>query len=213
LAGCAPGELRCEIVPLERVYELAFELASQIRRSAFEPDLVVAIARGGFVPSRLVCDFLGVQVLTSVSIRHYGAGARAKGTARVQHPLTADVRGLRVLVVDDVNDSGETLAAARVHIERSGPRELRCAVLHEKTSTCAAADFRGEIVERWHWLVYQWALVEDAIGFLERLRPPAASAEDAMARLDAEFGLSLTQAQWQKVRACMPPSALRAGSG
>jgi hypoxanthine phosphoribosyltransferase len=191
--------MRCELISLERVYGLAVGLAREIRGAGFVPDLVVAVARGGFVPARLLCDFLGVPALASFAIRHYAAGARSEGSARLRHPLAADVRGLRVLVVDDVNDSGETLVAARAHLASRAPAEARFAVIHEKGGTRARADFRAEAVEAGPWLVYQWALVEDVNGFLERLAPRPATSREARARLAAEYGLELTDAQWRTV--------------
>jgi hypoxanthine phosphoribosyltransferase len=191
--------MRCEIVPLERVYGLAVELAREIRRAGFAPELVVAIARGGFVPARLLCDFLGVPVLASFAIRHYAAGARSEGSAQLRHPLAADVRGQRVLVVDDVNDSGETLAAAPEHLASREPAEARFAVIHEKGGTRARADFRAEAVEAGPWLVYQWALVEDVNGFLDDMAPRPATAREARERLAAEYGLELSDAQWRTV--------------
>ena len=199
----ADGGMRCEIVSLERVYELAYALALGIRGAGFAPDLVVAIARGGFVPARLLCDFLRIPTLASLWIRHYGAGAKAEGHARLRHPLAADVRGLRVLVVDDVNDSGETLIAAREHLASLEPADARFAGLHEKSSARANADFHAEAVEAQRWLLYQWALVEDVIGFVDRMAPRPTTAHEARDRLVAEFGLRLTDAQWQKAHDLM----------
>lgn len=195
------SQLRCEIVSLDTVYELAFALADQVRGVGFAPDLVVAIARGGFVPARLLCDFLGVHELASQGIRHYAAGARREARARLVHPLAVDVRGRRVLVVDDVNDSGGTLAVARAHLESLGPQEVRFAVLHEKAGSAERADFRVRTVERWHWLIYQWAVLEDCLGFVSRMDPRPATADEVRKRLDAEFGASLSDALWEKVRA------------
>jgi hypoxanthine phosphoribosyltransferase len=197
--------MRCRLVELDEVYELSFELARRVQRARFEPEIIVAIARGGFVPARLLCDFLGVHALASQRIRHYGAGARRQERARIEHPLAAEVGGRRVLVVDDVNDTGETLALARAHLASLGPSDVRVAVLHEKTSSRELADFRARSIEQWHWLLYQWAIVEDSLGFVSRMSPLPATPDEARERLDAEFGLSLPDAHWQKVRVLLEP--------
>jgi hypoxanthine phosphoribosyltransferase len=196
--------LRCELVTLDEVYELAFEVAGRVRDARFEPDVVVAVARGGFVPARLLCDFLGVHASASLRIRHYAGGAQREEQAHLAHPLgpelAAEVGGRRVLLVDDVNDSGETLALARAELASLDPAELKLAVLHEKSTTRERADFRARSVEHWHWILYQWALVEDCVGFAARMEPPAASAGEVRERLDEELGLALSDALWEKVR-------------
>ena len=136
----------CELVSSESVYALAYTLASEIRASGFRPDLVVAISRGGFTPARVLCDALGIFNLTSIRILHYKRAATKNGAATVKYPLCIPVNGLRLLVVDDVNDSGDTLREARKHLETLGPKELRTAVLQEKAGSTVCADYVAESV-------------------------------------------------------------------
>ncbi|MFO7581136.1 phosphoribosyltransferase, partial [Guyparkeria sp.] len=103
-------------VSTEEVVAACDQLCRTIRGAGFVPDVVVAIARGGFMPARFVCDFLGVSRLLSIKVQHYGAGAHMQQRAKVTSPLGSAINGERVLVVDDVNDSGETLQAARPYL-------------------------------------------------------------------------------------------------
>ena len=48
---------RCEIIGLDKVYKLAKSLSENILDAGYQPDVIIAIARGGFVPARLACDF------------------------------------------------------------------------------------------------------------------------------------------------------------
>jgi hypoxanthine phosphoribosyltransferase len=184
---------------LEEVYELAWDLAGAIRGAGFEPDVVLAVARGGFVPARLVCDFLRLDRLGSLQLRHYAAGARGQEQVELLSPPNVDVEGLRVLVVDDVNDSGETVAAARRILQQASPSELRIAVLHEKERSREAADFVARRPESGQWIVYQWAWVEDTLGFLDRLDPPPTDPEEARERLEREYGLVLGPESWRRI--------------
>ena len=59
-------KLSCELVSLRTLYEFCYHLALKIRDSGYRPDIVVAIARGGFVPARFVCDFLGLSRLARI---------------------------------------------------------------------------------------------------------------------------------------------------
>ena len=127
-----PERFACEIVSLDDVYSLSWVLAQTIRASGFEPDLVVAVARGGFIPARLLCDFLGLHDLASLQVRHYTAGAHKERSARIVAPLSRDVAGRRVLVVDDVNDTGDTLVEVRRVLAEASAADVRTAVLDEK---------------------------------------------------------------------------------
>lgn len=198
---CAPmaDRFTCEFVSLDRVYSLAWEVARAIRVSGFEPELVVAVARGGFIPARLLCDFLGLHDLASLQVRHYSAGAHKKAEARVVAPLNRDVSGLRVLVVDDVNDTGETLVEVQRLLAEAGARDVRTAVLDEKETSKVRVDFCARRIERWHWILYEWALLEDVTGFLDGMENPPSSVDEARAVFKRDYGLELEPADWQRI--------------
>ncbi|MFO7582626.1 phosphoribosyltransferase, partial [Guyparkeria sp.] len=146
-----------------------------------------------------VCDFLGVSRLLSIKVQHYGAGAHMQQRAKVTSPLGSAINGERVLVVDDVNDSGETLQAARPYLEEQEPAAIRTAVLHEKTNTACRADFAVHAIDEWRWILYPWALVEDAGQFLLDMEPAPATREEAASRLAADHGLRLDEAELDRV--------------
>jgi hypoxanthine phosphoribosyltransferase len=191
--------LRCQLVSIETVYELAYDLARRVREDHFIPDLVVAISRGGFTPARVLCDVLGIFNLTSIRVVHYRMAATKEQTAHVEYPLCIPVAGLRVLVVDDVNDSGDTLQVACGHLESLGSTEVRTAVLHEKTSSPIRADYVAAAVTEWRWLIYPWAVVEDVGGFLRQMSPPPVDVAEAADRLAADYDLKVPEQQLQRL--------------
>jgi hypothetical protein len=184
-------KLRCELVSNEAVYDLAWNLAERVRASGFAPDLVVAVSRGGFTPARVLCDVLGLFNLTSIRVVHYRGPADKEPVATVRYPLCIPVEGQRLLVVDDVNDTGDTLRAARGHLESLGPREVRTAVLHEKLGSPVRADYAAGTIDAWRWLIYPWAVVEDVGGFLRQMEPPPTDAAEATQRLRQDYGLEI----------------------
>lgn len=195
----APGVMQVQLVTLEEVVEACDRLARAIRASGFRPDLVVAIARGGFVPARFLCDFLQIGSLASIRVLHYRAGAQQDEQARITIPLTVDVSGAHVLLVDDVNDSGKTLAAASSHLAGFSPAAVRTAVMHEKTSTVQAADFRVITVREWRWILYPWAVVEDVGQFIRNMQPTPQSADEIRERLDLQYGFVPSPSQLDRV--------------
>ena len=192
-------KLRCELVSEDSVYDLAYALADRVRASGFVPDLVVAISRGGFTPARVLCDVLGIFNLTSIRVVHYRKAATKEQAAYIQYPLCIPIAGQRVLVVDDVNDSGDTLQVARAHLASMGPAEVRTAVLHEKTSSPIRADFTAATITEWRWLIYPWAVVEDVGGFLRDMDPRPDTPAAAEQRLRDAYGLQVPLPQLQRL--------------
>ncbi len=186
-------------ITVEEVVVGADRLARMVRSSGYRPDTVIAVARGGFMPARFVCDFLGVSRLMSVKVQHYAAGAHAGTQARVTVPLGGPIEDEHVLVVDDVNDSGKTLQALRPYLDDLHPASVRTAVLHEKQVTECPADFVAESIEQWRWMLYPWAVVEDVGQFLRDMQPVPANREEALSRLYAEHGLELDNAELDRV--------------
>jgi len=194
-----PGTMQVQLVGLEEVVDACDQLARAVLASGFQPDIVVAIARGGFVPARFLCDFLHVGKLTSIRVQHYQAGAQKEGQARITIPLSIDIEGANVLLVDDVNDSGKTLAAAAPHLKSFSPAAVRTAVLHEKTSTVQPADFRAIVIRQWRWILYPWAVVEDVGQFVRDMRPTPQNMGEIRKRLDDQYGLAPSPAQLDRV--------------
>lgn len=194
-----PTVMKVQLLSPDEVVDACDVVAKRILASRFRPEIIVAVARGGFMPARFLCDFLDLGTLCSIRVQHYAAGASKGKEARVTIPLATDIRGARVLVVDDVNDSGDTLRAARSYLEPLGPAKLRTAVLHEKLVTTCPADFSAGEVRKWRWILYPWAMVEDIAQFVREMVPAPRDAEETLRRLHACYGLELTPRQLTRV--------------
>lgn len=186
------------------MHELSLRLAERMEAMVTTPDIVVAIARGGFPPARFVCDRLDIHDLACIQVSHYLQAASPEETARIQHPLCAEVEGRRVLIVDDVNDTGETLRVARDYLSQLRPTQLHTAVLHEKTRSPVRADFTGATLSEWRWLIYPWAVFEDVGGFLRAMSPEAGNPDEAATRLKQDYDLDvpseLLRRIWDRVQ-------------
>jgi len=165
----SPESFPCDLVTWNEFYDLAKYLSRLIKSSGWRPDLVVAIGRGGYVPARVVCDFLVHDLLTSMKVEHWGIAAQKKDEAMVRFPLATGVSGQKVLIVDDVTDTGDTLTTAVGYVESLGPKETRTAVLQHKTCSEFEPDYYAEKITEWRWIIYPWAVHEDLVGFTERV--------------------------------------------
>jgi hypoxanthine phosphoribosyltransferase len=189
MAGTAVTSRRCEVVTWNRFYALARLLAHRIHDSGYRPEMIVAIGRGGWMPARILSDFLGQMDLTSFKIEHY-RGAQKQAEARVRYPLAADVGARRVLLVDDVSDSGDTFAVALEHLHsRGAAAEVRTAVLHHKTVCPYVPDYYASKIVKWRWIIYPWAVAEDLEGFVRAMKPVPVDADEIARRLAADHGV------------------------
>jgi len=150
-------------------YTLSKILARKIRDSGYVPDLIIAIGRGGYVPGRIVSDFLLFDDLTTFKIEHYKRAANIQETAKVKYPLSVDIHGKKVLVVDDVTDTGDTLKLAVEYLETMEPLEMRTAVLQHKICSGFIPDYYARKIIKWRWIIYPWAAYEDLAGFAEKI--------------------------------------------
>lgn len=143
---------KVRVLGWRKVSRLVFKLWAKVRRGGFRPDLVVAILRGGCLVGLLMADLYGVN-LETLRVEHY-RGLGVKGRLRLTHPLRAKVKGRKILLVDDVADSGETLKLAFKHLRRQGASEVRTGTLHMKPWTAFPPDCYAEKTEA--WVVYPW---------------------------------------------------------
>lgn len=163
-----PESFSVELVPWKEAVGLSKELAACIR-SNYRPDLVIAIGRGGYVPARVVCDSLLISTLTSIKVEHWGEAATCYGEAHIRYPLSVDVEGQDILVIDDVTDTGKTLFATMAYLQSLRPGRIKTGVLHHKKTSTFIPDFYAKVIPDWHWVVYPWALHEDLTGFVEKV--------------------------------------------
>jgi len=184
--------MRCELVSWEQFRILARQLALLVQSSGFKPDMIVAIGRGGHMPARVLSDYLDIYNLSGFKIEHYRR-AQKQAQARVRYPLSANVEGLKLLLVDDVSDAGDTFEVAVSHLhERGPPAEIRTAVLHHKTVSSFVPDFYAAELTEWRWLIYPWAILEDVSGFIREPGLVDASPERMQAEIEAGYGVQIS---------------------
>ncbi len=148
-----PRELR---ISWNRLQKLAAQLARTIKASGFKPDYVVGIAMGGLIPLALVAEKLKVKNVATVSARSYDEKTKKRGKIAISHVPRLEARGKKILLVDEIADTGETFkAVAKVLRERCGAKNIKTAAIVVNTLRCKAApDFSVMKVDK--WVVFPW---------------------------------------------------------
>lgn len=196
------GKLSCELLTWGEVQRLCRQLSALIQASGYTPGIVIAIGRGGFVPARLVCDNLDIMALTSIKIEHYLSAAEKLAEAIIRYPLNVSVRDQQVLIVDDVNDSGDTLRLAVEYVRGFQPREVRTAVMHDKRSARYPVDYFAKKVIKWRWLIYPWAMNEDIGGFVRNMIPHPKTLVEVQQMLASEYDLQVSLRSLREINVC-----------
>ena len=151
-----------EILTWSRFGESNRELATIIHLSGYRPDLVVAIARGGMLFAGGLAYALGIKACDALNIEFYtGVGETLPEPAILKPLLDTDaLEGAKVLLVDDVADSGRTLRLA-VDLLADRATEVRSAVLYTKPTTIIQPDYTWATTDR--WITFPWS-AEPPIG-------------------------------------------------
>lgn len=132
------------------------ELAADVLRSGFEAEVVVAIARGGLLLAGGIAYALGLKSCGAVNAEFYtGVGTRLDTPILLPPFLDAEsIDGKKVLLVDDVSDSGRTLAMVVTLLEGMGA-EVRTVVLYTKPGTVHEPAYTWRRTAQ--WITFPWS--------------------------------------------------------
>jgi hypoxanthine phosphoribosyltransferase len=134
-----------------QIEEACYNIAKYILKRKIKIHTIIAPARGGWIPARIVCDFLGqceeVEIkdqkrmifnspnLVNIGVKRYGPleGNQLNIYQDIsEETQERDIIGKNVLIVDDVFDAGETLRRLHIHIKKMKPSKLVVSAVYKK---------------------------------------------------------------------------------
>lgn len=132
------------------------DIARAIVADGFEPEVVVAIARGGLLPGGAIAYALGAKNCGALNVEFYTGVGEVLDAPEILPPALdiTYLEGRRVLLVDDVADSGRTLALA-VALLRDAGAEVRSATIYTKPGSIALPDYSWR--ETALWIDFPWS--------------------------------------------------------
>ncbi|HID60379.1 MAG TPA: phosphoribosyltransferase, partial [Hadesarchaea archaeon] len=131
------------------IYTLCIQVADQVKHSEYEPDLIVAVSRGGWVPGRVLSDILNLPKIATIKVEYYTDVYKTRSKPEITQPLPIDVSGKRVLLVDDIADSGRSLELVRQHLYEQGAKDVKICTLYHKPWSTVKPDFNARKTNAW----------------------------------------------------------------
>ena len=149
-----------EVLTWEGFGDASRELTQQIVDSGWIPDLIVAIARGGLIPAGAIAYAMDVKAIGTMNVEFYSGIGETLEEPQLLPPLmdVSAMDGKRVLVVDDVADSGKTLKMVMDLIDEHGLSldgsaavrvEARSVVIYKKPVSIIEPDYVWAYTDKW----------------------------------------------------------------
>jgi hypothetical protein len=161
----------------EQIYSMLLGLARRIREDPFVPDVIVGVSRGGWTPARVLSDLLENPRIANVKAEFYLGVAETKKEPVITQGVSVNVKGKRVLVVDDVSDTGRSLRLVRIHLLGEGAKDLKIATLYYKPWSVIVPDYYERTTRK--WIIFPWERKEGLKKVIEKFQQNGKSVEDA----------------------------------
>jgi uncharacterized protein len=145
------------------------KLAQAVYDDGYRPDMVLGIARGGLLVAGAIGYALGVKNTFTMNVEFYTGVDERLDVPMILPPVPdlVDFADFKVLVADDVADTGATLKLVQ---EFCGGKvaEVRCAVLYEKPRSTVKCEYVWRRTDR--WITFPWSAEEPILqGVSERV--------------------------------------------
>lgn len=160
--------INCKIVQWSDIHESVKRVANSIKNHDFTPDYVVAIARGGVVPARLLCDELHLKNFISIKANHWGITATKGGKAELKHGTSVNLECKKLLLVDDITDTGESMRICKEYLDSLKPEEVKTVALYHLNGSSFTPDYYGK-EEEWKWMIWPWNYKEDVVNLTKKV--------------------------------------------
>lgn len=173
----------------QQAYDDSYYLYEKIRDDKFEPEIIIGIARGGWIPARLIADFFFIKSTANIKAETYQMIGETDVEAKITQSISTNIEGKRVLVVDDVADSGATLEAVLNQINSMKPQMVKTAMLYYKPRSIIIPDYY--VHETSAWVLFSWSIYESIGGLNDKWREEGISREKIIEKLK-ETGMPAT---------------------
>jgi hypothetical protein len=110
----------------------------------YQPEIILAVGRGGFYPGTLISHILQIEIYPVRLSRRVNDVVKYESPQWLVRPPEA-VNDRRVLIVDEISSTGETLQMVESEVKRLGAKTVRCAVMYAHSWGTSVPDYIGLI--------------------------------------------------------------------
>ncbi|KXA90931.1 xanthine phosphoribosyltransferase [candidate division MSBL1 archaeon SCGC-AAA259D18] len=133
--------------------EKAVEALAITIREEYDPDAIVGIARGGLIPAVRLSHLLNDLLMRVIHVRYYENVDETKEKPEIFWSDVGKMKG-KVLMVDDVADTGNTLEVVMDHLKDRIEGELKICTIAYKPTSKIEPDYY--VYETEKWIVFPW---------------------------------------------------------
>ena len=138
--------------------QLSFKLTQQIIADDYQADRVVTLAKGGWPMSKTILDFLSIDKVASIGVKFYCDVNQRCSQPQIYQHLPVTVEGERVILYDDVADTGESLQFITNYLQQRGVADIKTATLYYKPHSKIKPDFYAAETDA--WIIFPHDVVE-----------------------------------------------------
>lgn len=148
-------ELQFTAPSWNHIEKLAVELYNKVIDKQFLPDMIAGISRGGLVPARIIsdlfmCEFPNTRpTLSIMQIGFYSGVGKTEKKPIIYQDLPGLIHGKKILLIDDVADSGVSLDFALKYLKMKNPAEVQIGTLYYKEWSLLKPHFYIETTDKW----------------------------------------------------------------
>jgi len=165
----------------DEIYDLLLKLAKKIVDDNYRPDSIVGIARGGWIVARILSDFLDIKDVANIRVEFYDDILLTRDHPRITQEVSVNVERKKILLCDDVADTGKSLKTASDYLKERGASEVRIATLHLKPTSIVCPDYY--VSETDAWIIYPWEVFETVKSITRKLESKGKSPEEIKKQL------------------------------
>ena len=133
----------------DQLGHLCFKLSKQINHQSKRYDRIVVIAKGGLTWARVLADYLQIPDIETIRVKLYRGIGKAFKKPQIIQEVKADITGDRILLFDDVADSGQTVEFVEKLLLKLGAKSVDTSALFFKSSSKVTPDFFDHQTDAW----------------------------------------------------------------
>lgn len=133
------------------------QIYSQMVCNNYRPDCIIGLLRGGIVPARIFSDHFNILLdFFALDVKLYDGINQIREKAKIK-AFDGDVRGRKILICDDILDSGKTMDAVLDYLK--GEKIVTATVFWKETAK-TKPDYYAEIAKKDEWIVFPFEMAE-----------------------------------------------------